>query len=410
MYNFIRSLFCHRVKVVDMLVGTEFDDNEGCYLFLVENGCGPDSVFGNFPKLIEDAMKNVVAKQASGDHAIWVKSKGVSADQQERKRIYDSIQITPNRCTCRVKFGGDKTQKSVETASSINAPAGQMERIIMTKFDVDNQDWATNQDQPETFASKAPHQVINRYYLHKNDCIMRHQDVSGTYHTKNPITSFSWGCGAWLEITNNNSEKRKTALFYKFPGNAIVMSGMMNATLWHGVPEVSRWKTLMSQTESDGIVRRLPDVERVEAERQLTLIDEGNHLCRYNETLRWHEFHNENCPLGTETNRLITTAAKPTGENIAASSHLHSGRPLDGVTVIDDPGPTATVTSEPSESSGEVCDVIYIASIVALRDRVLKLFKDVPFPLFLVTINPLMPSKATEANFYKELTLSLIHI
>ena len=63
------------------------------------------------------------------------------------------------------------------------------------------------------YDGKAFHLVCNRYRLYEDHGVDRHQDICNTYDTKNPIVSLSYGCGAVLEITDNNSKDHRTAVF-----------------------------------------------------------------------------------------------------------------------------------------------------------------------------------------------------
>ena len=80
------------------------------------------------------------------------------------------------------------------------------------------------------------------------------------YDGKNPITSLSYGRGSILTITDSMKEtKQRTALYYQFPGDAIIMSGKFNVTFWHGVPAVDSWQALF---KGQNIVRMLPQNEQ----------------------------------------------------------------------------------------------------------------------------------------------------
>ena len=97
------------------------------------------------------------------------------------------------------------------------------------------------------------------------DGIDAHQDRSTTYDGRNPITSLSYGRGSILSITDTNKEKKQqTALYYQFPGDAIIMSGGFNLKFWHGVPAVDSWEALFKR---QNIVRVLPQNEFDEAKR-----------------------------------------------------------------------------------------------------------------------------------------------
>ena len=90
----------------DLLAGTPFDGRPGCFLIRVKGACKKETWMG-WPDLIEAAMQTTVQTYERPD-IIQVKSKGKGA---KRARLYDTLQVTPNGCTCRVSFGGDRHQK-----------------------------------------------------------------------------------------------------------------------------------------------------------------------------------------------------------------------------------------------------------------------------------------------------------
>ena len=144
---------------------------------------------------------------------------------------------------------------------------------------------------------KAVHLVLNKY--HRNDSIDPHQDLSTTYDGRNPIISLSYGRGSILTIQDSKKPaKQQTALYYQFPGDAIIMSGAFNLMFWHGVPAVDTWKGLFSR---QNIVRNLPRNEFDEANK---IIDGAEMNVRFNVTIRWHESHYADCPY------LCGTAAR----------------------------------------------------------------------------------------------------
>ena len=94
------------------------------------------------------------------------------------------------------------------------------------------------------------------------------------------------------------------ALYYQFPGDAIIMSGKFNEIFWHGVPPVNSWETLFKQ---GNIVRRLPEKELEEANRVI----KGEENERHNVTIRWHETHFEGCPYQCNTGPQIAVPQAP---------------------------------------------------------------------------------------------------
>ena len=156
----------------------------------------------------------------------------------------------------------------------------------MAKFTPTTEQWDENQP---GYHAKAFHLVLNKY--HQNDSIDPHQDRSSTYHARNPITSLSYGRGSILTIQDSNKPaKQQPALYYQFPGDAIIMSGNFNLNFWHGVPAVDSWPALF---KSQNIVRMLPQNELDAANKVFDGVDMSD---RFNVTIRWHESHYDGCP------------------------------------------------------------------------------------------------------------------
>ena len=123
MEQFASTLFGKDKTVEDLLQGTPFAGHANCFLIRVKNACVGD--FREFPALIQKAMAH--AKMTIGNEdCIQVKSKQKSAFRQ---RIYDSMQVTPPLCSCRVAFGGDKHQR-LETSATFHQSTTEMQRIF----------------------------------------------------------------------------------------------------------------------------------------------------------------------------------------------------------------------------------------------------------------------------------------
>ena len=91
--------------------------------------------------------------------------------------------------------------------------------------------------------------MIQKRY-NRTDGIHPHQDLSATYDGINTITSLPYGRGSILTIQDSNKPgKQRTALYYQFPGDAIIMSGKFNLTFYHGVPAVDSWASVIQETE-----------------------------------------------------------------------------------------------------------------------------------------------------------------
>ena len=169
-----------------------------------------------------------------------------------------------------------------------------MDKMLMAKFKPPTNQWDADQ---RGYHSKAFHLVLNRY--ERNDGIDPHQDRSETYHSINPIASLSYGRGSILTIQDSNKlTKQRTALYFQFPGDAIIMSGTFNERFLHGVPPVDSWRDLLNK---QNIVKQLPQNEFDEANR---VFAEGVMNERFNVMIRWHETHHKGCPY------LVGTAAQ----------------------------------------------------------------------------------------------------
>ena len=174
-----------------------------------------------------------------------------------------------------------------------------MARMLMAKFkpttelsqdadgqDADGQDAddnGQNENQPG-YHRRAFHLDLNKF--DRNDGVFKFD----RYDARNPITSLSYGRGSIFMITDPFEEaKQRTALYYQFPDDAIIMSGDFNFNFWHGVPAVDSWQALFKR---QNIVRNLPQNEFDEANRVI----KGEMTERFNVTIRWVESHYKRCP------------------------------------------------------------------------------------------------------------------
>ena len=105
-------------EIENLLTGMEFDAYPGCFLIRVKGACNQGNWKG-WPDLIDEAMKAIVETYGRPD-IIQVKSK---ASGGGRARLYDTLQVTPNACTCRVYFGSDKHHKTADKLLSDHSHA-----------------------------------------------------------------------------------------------------------------------------------------------------------------------------------------------------------------------------------------------------------------------------------------------
>ena len=129
----------------------------------------------NWPHLIDEAMKATVETYGQPD-VIHAKARRGG----RRARLYDTLQVTPNGCTCRVSFGADRHHK-LQASSSETQATRAMGKMLMAKFKRPTQQWAVNQP---GYHAKAFHLVLNRY--DRNDGADPHKDLSETYDGRIP--------------------------------------------------------------------------------------------------------------------------------------------------------------------------------------------------------------------------------
>ena len=140
------------------------------FLIRVKGACNQGN-WKRWPDLIGEATKATVDTYGRPD-IIQVKSKVSGAP---RARLYATLQVTPNTCTCRVSFGGDGHHK-LQTRSSTTTATQTMGKLLMAKFKPTTDQW--DEHQPG-YHTKACHLVLNTH--HRNDGIDAHHDLSMTY-------------------------------------------------------------------------------------------------------------------------------------------------------------------------------------------------------------------------------------
>ena len=124
MHRYAKTLFGD-CKIENLLTGMPFDGYPECFLIRVKGACNQGN-WKRWPDLIDEAMKATVETYGRPD-IIQVKSKVAGAP---RTRQYDSLQVTPSTCTCRVYFGGDGHHK-LQTGSSATTATQTMGKMLM---------------------------------------------------------------------------------------------------------------------------------------------------------------------------------------------------------------------------------------------------------------------------------------
>ena len=127
MHRYAKTLFGD-CEIENLLTGTPFDGHSECFLIRVKGACN-NLDWERWPVLIDEAMKATVDTYGRSD-VIQVKSR-VSGGPRQRR--YDTLQVTPNPCTCRVYFGSDNNHR-LQTASSATTATQTMDRMRMAKF------------------------------------------------------------------------------------------------------------------------------------------------------------------------------------------------------------------------------------------------------------------------------------
>ena len=151
MNRYARTLFGD-CKIENLLTGTPFDRYPGCFLIRVKGACN-NGEWEIWPDLIDKAMTATVQTYGRDD-VIQAKSRAAGAP---RARLYDTLQVTPNPCTCRVYFGGDKHHR-LQTSSSATTATQRMGKMLMARFKPTTKRWDENQP---GYHAKAFHLVLN---------------------------------------------------------------------------------------------------------------------------------------------------------------------------------------------------------------------------------------------------------
>ena len=151
--------------------------------------------------------------------------------------------------------------------------------------------------------------------------IALHPDECDTYSSSDPITSFSFGHGGVLTLSDRKAAASK--MLFQADGDAFIMAGDFQSEFWHGVPERASWSVLQSRSMFDEMQvweqRGLVD----EIERHEKAVDGERHV-RKNCTIRWHATHWENCPSQCHGNQVRSGVAvrKSDAAEAAGSSEI----------------------------------------------------------------------------------------
>ena len=114
MHRYANTLFGN-CKIENLLTGLTFDEHPGCVLIRVKGACN-NGDWEMWPDLIDQAMKDNAETYGS-----LSKHNNSNTSGASRARLYDTLQVTPDGCTCRVYFGSDKHHKHQTSSSATTA-------------------------------------------------------------------------------------------------------------------------------------------------------------------------------------------------------------------------------------------------------------------------------------------------
>ena len=152
--------------------------------------------------------------------------------------------------------------------------------------------------------------------------IALHADECDTYSSSDPITSFFFGHGGVLTLSDRKAAGPSKMLFQE-DGGALVMAGEFQSEFWHGVTERASWSILRSRSMFDEMQVWEQRGLVAEIKRHKKAVDGEQHV-RKNCTIRWHATHWENCPSQCHGNQVHSEVAvrKSDAAEAAGSSEM----------------------------------------------------------------------------------------
>ena len=203
MCAYAKSLFGQECVIEDLLQDVpDFANRQGVFLIRIK-GATRNNQWEKWPQLMDKAMTRVCGMYHGSD-CITVKAH----NNGPKERMYETMQVSPPTCTCRVFFGGDRHIK-YETNSSAMDETHTMAENLMQCFEPKDIEW--NKEQNCGYDKKAFHIVLNNYRF--DEGLDLHKDKSETYDAKNPIASHSYKRGSLLLITDREKKRaEKSAL------------------------------------------------------------------------------------------------------------------------------------------------------------------------------------------------------
>ena len=342
--KFARLVFGEKVSVEDYSHRLPHASNKSFLLF-ARGACGPGTPFQEIGELIEPHLEEV--KQYELVH------RRNSARPEKSQQMlgsdnwtvhYWSTQLTRAPCTCRSGFGADSHQKHVPTASDMWPTGERFAKLWNVTLQKNFESFRDRRKRP-IWLDKMWQAVWNWNDHNQGHGIALHPDVCDTYSSSDPITSFSFGHGGVLTLSDRKAAASK--MLFQADGDALVMAGAFQSEFWHGVPERASWSELRSRSMFD----------EMQLWEQLGLIDEikrhkkavdGEQHVRKNCTIRWHATHWDNCPSQCDVNEVRSGVAVRKMDAAEASGSSEMRVP----TVVG----TAFAGVKRSQDEAEVCE------------------------------------------------------
>ena len=342
--KFARLVFGEKVSVEDYSHRLPHASNKSFLLF-ARGACGPGTPFQEIGELIEPHLEEV--KQYELVH------RRNSARPEKSQQMlgsdnwtvhYWSTQLTRAPCTCRSGFGADSHQKHVPTASDMWPTGERFAKLWNVTLQKNFESFRDRRKRP-IWLDKMWQAVWNWNDHNQGHGIALHPDVCDTYSSSDPITSFSFGHGGVLTLSDRKAAASK--MLFQADGDVLVMAGAFQSEFWHGVPERASWSELRSRSMFD----------EMQLWEQLGLIDEikrhkkavdGEQHVRKNCTIRWHATHWDNCPSQCDVNEVRSGVAVRKMDAAEASGSSEMRVP----TVVG----TAFAGVKRSQDEAEVCE------------------------------------------------------
>ena len=308
--KFAQFVFGEKVSVEDYSHRLPHPSKRSFLLF-AKGACGPGTPFHEIGQLIEPHMEEVKQYELSVRYNNQRPQKSQQMLGSDNWRVhYWSTQLTRTPCTCRSGFGADSHQKHVPTASDM-WPSGErfakLWNVTLQKNFESFGDWRKR----PIWLDKMWQAVWNWNDHNQGHGIALHADECDTYSSSDPITSFSFGHGGVLTLSDRKAAGPSKMLFQE-DGDALVMACEFQSEFWHGVPERASWSVLRSRSMFDEmqVWEQLGLV--AEIKRHKKAVDGEQHV-RKNCTIRWHATHWENCPSQCHGNQVRSDVAVRNG-------------------------------------------------------------------------------------------------